>query len=206
MKTKEKPIHKNQKSSQELTKNNVAPIEEFLPNGYKIVPTDKGINIAMGNLNNDELEDAVVLIAKASNSIEKAEGVRIAVLTGADNGEYVVHSMSGNLTSAFIYNNLSKPQIKINKKVISAFHQSMRHHYELKFRYENDKGQFMLIGSEVMNYGSAALEGSGPISSNFLTQKRITNLNGEKEKTMVLETGLFPLSAINDENVYSIIW
>lgn len=195
---------KTLKNNQESTKINYKPVEEFLPSGYKIVPTDKGKNIVLGKLNNDELQDAVVLIAQSNNQIEEAEEVRIAILTGIDNGEYVVSSISGNLTSAFIYNNLSKPQIKVKKRVISAIHQSMRHDYELKFRYEKGTEQFMLIGSELNNYGNAMNEGAGNISSNFLAKKRIINLHGESEKTISLNN-LLPLSMINDENVYDII-
>ena len=112
--------------------------KEFIPDGYKIVTTEKGKNIVLANLNNDSFQDAAVLIAQTNNNFEDAQDVRIAMLIGTEEGEYKLNSMTGNLTSAFLFNNLTTPQIKVENRVVSAIHQSMRHNYELKFRYESD--------------------------------------------------------------------
>lgn len=181
------------------------PIEEFLPDSYDIVRTESGRNLVLHDFNGDGLQDAALIIAQSNQNLEEATDVRIAIFKGTPTGKYSKSAMSGNLTSSFFFNNLSNPQISVKKNVISVKHQSMRHDYELKFRYEKAKNDFMLIGSELNNYGNAMLEGAGNISSNFLAKKRITKLNGEENKIEELNDDLIPLSSIKDENIYDII-
>jgi hypothetical protein len=103
--------------------------------------------------------------------LENSEDIRIIVFEGTPDGKYIQKAMSGNMTSTFIYNNSSSPQIKVDdKNVIILEHQSMRHHYELKIRYEKEHDNYMLIGSELHNYGNAVHDGSGNISSNFVSR------------------------------------
>ena len=126
-----------------------------------------------------------------------ASDVRLSIFEGQNNGTYSLKSQTGNLTSSFLHSNSSR-RIKIsNKNVLSLLHQSMRHDYELKFRYEKNRKDYMLIGSEFNNYNS------GNTSTNFLSGKRIIT---EKESTTKnIAKGLKPISAVDDFSVYELI-
>ena len=180
-------------------------IKSFIPENYLIVSSDTGLNVALGDLNKDGIQDAVLLLFNSNTTIEEAHDVRISILLGNQNGEFVPKTKSGNLSSAFIFNNLNKPQISINYNIISVVHQSMRHDYELKFRYENSYDDFMLIGSEYNNYGNALLDGTENVSSNYLASKRILSLRNKEKINTLLDNGLIALSELNDNNIYSLI-
>lgn len=209
-----------QKFRTEPVPEKVIPITEankFMPKNYQIVQSEKGPNIVSGYLNNDEYLDFAVLVAKGENLIDysNSEDVRVLIYEGTDSNEYIKTSQSGNLTKVFIHYNIA-PKLKIsNKNVINLSHQSMRHHYDLKFRYEKEERNYMLIGSDYNNYGNAAKQGAGTISTNFLTGKRIENLmdfDTEKEKIYdlpekILEFNkpLIPINKVSYYNVYSLI-
>ena len=157
------------------------------------------------DLNNDGISDYVVLLASGKNSknYSNSKNVRLAILEGQNNGSFKLKSQTGNLTSSFIYMNPSK-RIKVaNKNVISIKHQSMRHDFELKFRYESKYKNYMLIGSEYNNYGNAIHDGAGNISSNFLAGKRVSTIGGKK--TIEIAKELKPISAVDDYNIYELI-
>ncbi|WP_290697745.1 hypothetical protein [Lacinutrix sp.] len=72
----------------------------------------------------------------------------------------------------------------------------MRHDYKLKLRYENKYKDYILIGFEYNNYGNAMQDGAGNISTNFITRKRTSTIDGKK--TTLVDKEVKPISVIND--------
>lgn len=193
-------------------------IDDLIPDNYQIIDTENGRNLITTDLNNDGIIDFVAIVAKPDKdekNYEDSEDVRIIIFHGTSKDKYIKKAMSGNMTAAFIYNNLSNPQIEVNNKVIILEHQSMRHHYELKIRYEKKQDNYMLIGSELNNYGNAVHDGAGNISSNFLSKKRIIDISEYDHdleelitpdpKKETIKNYLIPISAINDSNIYELL-
>ncbi|MFC7444780.1 hypothetical protein [Mesoflavibacter profundi] len=202
---KENEILKQKLEQKEKTEIKMQNINDFIPSGFEIVESGNELNKIMSDLNKDGISDYVVLLASGKNNKDysNSKNVRLAIFEGQNNGSYKLKSQSGNLTSSFLHKNPNK-RIKVaNKNVISLKHQSMRHDYELKFRYESKYKNYMLIGSEYNNYGNAMQDGAGNISSNFLAGKRISTIDGKK--TTKVDKDLKPISAIDDYNIYELI-
>ncbi|WP_074408691.1 MULTISPECIES: hypothetical protein [Aquimarina] len=187
----------------------------FITNGFEIAVVQNEKKIAFGDLNQDGYQDFVAVLVNSNTNIEDAdpEEVRIAIYEGSENDRYTQKALSGNLTSAFIYN--ENPTLKITPLILSVSHQSMRHDYEIKFRFEKKHNDYMLIGSELNNYGNATHDGAGNTSINFLTKTKIKKLlayDHEKEKLKELqpvvtkiEESLISITQISDLNIYKII-
>jgi len=180
-------------------------INDFIPDGFEIVKSGNDLNKIISDLNKDGILDYVVLLASGRHSQDysNSKNVRLAVFEGQNNGSFKLKSQTGNLTSSFLLINPGKRIKIVNKNVISLKHQSMRHDYELKFRYESKYENYMLIGSEYNNYGNAMQNGAGNISSNFLAGKRISTIDGKK--TTNVDKELIPISAIDDYSIYELI-
>lgn len=192
-------------------------ITKHIPVEFQVVQTEQGSNFIQSDFNGDNFVDFAVLVAKGENPNNHAdsEDVRVLIYHGTDTGDFIKTSNSGNLSSAFVYEN-PVPQLKLAAgNVIQLSHQSMRHHYDLKFRYESAHKNYMLIGSESVNYGNAVKQGAGTLSTNFLTGTRIENLmdfdeENQKvidlpEKTTSFEKALVPITDVSDLNVYKLI-
>lgn len=67
--------------------------------------------------------------------------------------------------------------LSVKKNIISITQQENRSDAEYKFRYDKVNDDYVLIGSELNFYGNAAHDGAGNISTNYLTGKRIKNIN-----------------------------
>lgn len=190
------------KDNREEIKHNV---NDYIPNGYEIVVSGYEENKIKADLNKDGISDYVVLLTNGSKSKEysNATSVKLAIFEGQNNGSFKLKSETGNLTYSFIYTNLEQ-RIKVtNTNVISLKHQSMRHDYELKFRYENTYKDYMLIGSEYNNYGNVIHDGTGNTSTNFIYKERTSIM--DETKTTCLDTELKPISEVNDNNIYDLI-
>lgn len=180
-------------------------INAFIPSGFEIVESGSDVNQVMSDVNNDGISDYVVLLASGKNNKDYAnsKNVRLAIFEGQHNGSFKLKSQTGNLTSSFLHTNPSKRINVADKNVIQLKHQSMRHDYELKFRYESKYKNYMLIGSEYHNYGNAMQDGAGTISSNFLEGTRISTI--DRKKTTKIEMKIKPISAIDDHTIYELI-
>lgn len=203
---KNKPVKENE-ILKEKAEIKTHAITEFIPNGFEIVQSENEPNKIMSDFNNDGISDYIVLLASGKNNKDysNSKDIRLAIYEGVNNGNYKLKSKTGNLTSAFVYNNLHKRVINVvNKNVISLKHQSMRHDYELKFRYENKYKDYMLIATEYNNYGSGGQSGRN-VSTNFISGKRISTIDNEKRITNNIVKELKPISTINDDNIYYLI-
>ncbi len=187
----------------------------FIAEGFEIAVVQNEKKIAFGDLNQDGYQDFVAIIVNSNTNIEDTdpEEVRIAIYEGSENDTYKQKALSGNLTSAFIYN--ENPSLKITTHILSISHQSMRHDYEIKFRFEKKYNDYMLIGSELNNYGNATHDGAGNTSINFLTKtkvKKTLEYDHEKEELKELkpvvtkiEEDLISITQISDLTIYKII-
>jgi len=191
-----------QKEKVEITMQN---INGFIPTGYEIVESGNDLNKVMSDLNDNGISDYVVLLASGNNNKDysNSKNVRLAIFEGQNNDSFKLRSQTGNLTSSFLHTNSNKRIKVVNKNVIKLKHQSMRHDYESKFRYESTYKNYMRIGSEYNNYGNAMQDGAGNISSNFVAGKRISTIN--RKKITKVDTELKPISAIDDSNIYELI-
>lgn len=187
-------------------------LNEIINDGFQIVQHDRGMNISQVDLNSDGNKDIIALV-------KKEDDTRIRIYESDGQGNYSLRTQTGNLGSHFTHNN-DNPQLSMDKSVSShmvflATHQSMRHDYILKFRFDDTANDYRLIGSELNNYGNAFHDGAGNISTNFLTGQCIKSLmaydetKGEtstlpKQTIEISKTPLF-LSDINDDNIYELI-
>ena len=189
----------------EEVKSNIKRFNDFIPSDYELVISRNELNKVMSDFNKDGISDYAVLLASGKNDRDYANSkdVRLAIFEGQADGSFILKSQTGNLTSAFLHVNPNR-RIKVARaNVISVKHESMRHDYELKIRYDDTSNDYMLIGSEYNNYGNAAKDGAGSISSNFIEGKRVSSIG--KKKTLTLDKKLLPISAINNDNVYELI-
>lgn len=191
-----------QKAKTEIKTQHVA---DFIPDGFEIVAYENTPFKIMRDLNKDGVPDYIVLLASGEHTEDysNAEIVKVSIFEGQNDGSYQLARQTGNLSSAFLHT-ISDDIIEVvDVNVIRLKHQSMRHDYELKFRYESSYKNYMLIGSEYNNYGNALQDGAGNISSNFLAGKRLSTFDGQK--TINLDKNLQPISAINDTSIYEFI-
>ncbi|MFB9053875.1 hypothetical protein ACFFVB_12385 [Formosa undariae] len=180
-------------------------ISNFIPEGYEIVYFENVPNSVKADLNKDGISDYVVLLSNGSRDIEylDASSVKIAVLEGQKDGSFKLKGETGNLTYAFLYRNLNQ-KIKVSStNVINVKHQSMRHDYELKFRYQKGSQDYMLIGTEYNNYGNAIQKGAGNTSINFISGKRMSTIGGNK--TSILDDKFIRISEVDDNSIYELI-
>lgn len=180
-------------------------INDFIPSGYEVVKSGNELNKVSADLNRDGIKDYVLLLAQNSvnGDYSKSKSVRLSIFEGNKNGTYKLKSQTGNLTSSFLHSNPNKRINVSSRNVISLKHQSMRHDYELKFRFESKYQDYMLIGSEYNNYGSASIEDDSNTSTNFLTGKRIIKTN-RKSETKNIGKELKPISAVDEFNIYEL--
>jgi len=192
-------------NSEKENKIKLASINELIPAGYEIVESGNELNKIRTDLNNDGIPDYVILLASGKNNKDysNSKDIRLAIFEGKKNGSYKFKSQSGNLTASFLHINLDKRIRIANKNIIHLKHQSMRHDYELKFKYESKYENYMLIGYKYNNYGNATHEGSRNVDINFLSKKNISTTSEKNRKK--IEDKLKPISAINDSNIYELI-
>ncbi len=189
----------------EEVKSKIKRFNDFIPSDYELVISRNELNKVMSDFNKDGVSDYAVLLASGKNNRDysNTKDVRLAIFEGQADGSFILKSQTGNLTSAFLHVNPNR-RIKVARaNVISVKHESMRHDYELKIKYDKTYNDYMLIGSEYNNYGNAAKDGAGNISSNFIEGKRVSTIG--KNKTTNLDKKLLPISAINDGNIYELI-
>lgn len=198
-------IEKENKLAKEKAEIETKNINDFIPTGFEIVTSGTELNKIESDLNEDGISDYVILLASGKNNgnYSNSKNVRLAIFEGQKDGSFKLKSQTGNLTSSFLHVNPNKRVTIANKNVISLEHQSMRHDYKLKIRYQTKYKNYMLIGSEYNNYGNAIHYGAGNISSNFITAKRISTIKGKKITQLSKE--LKPISAIDDYNIYALI-
>ena len=137
----EKPV-KNSKSKIE-SKENITiekkSIDNVIPNGYEVVFSGNKPNQKKADLNKDGIDDYVILLTNGTKNDEYSNttNVKLTIFEGQKDGSFILKNETGNLTYAFIYNSLDARIEITDTNIISVKHQSMRHDYELKFRYQN---------------------------------------------------------------------
>ena len=190
---------------QEKQNSVVQDLQGFIPEGYAIIRSGGKFNNVKADLNMDGIYDYVVLLSNGTESKDYADATRVtlAIFEGQTDGTFKLKNQTGNLTYAFIYTAVEQRLKVINNTVIILRHQSMRHDYELKFKYEADYEDYMLIGSDYNNYGNAMHIGAGNVSTNFVFGVR--NETIDYIKTTYLNTVLQPISVVNADNVYDLI-
>ena len=187
-------------------------INEIIPEGYNIVNTKEGKELIYGDLDQDGKEDVVMLIEfRGDTTLDQSEKVLLAIFTEDRHGQLQFASASENLGGeAVMYND--KKSLSVKNRVITYFHQSMRSHLVLKFRYDISAGDFLLIGKDFQNYGSIE-EGPTSTSINYLTGVKLTDeskWDDEKEEAVPLpqkketfKKEIQSLSTINWETMYN---
>lgn len=180
-------------------------VDNFIPDGYEVVFSGNESNKIKADLNTDGILDYVILIANGTKNekYSNATSVKLAIFEGQKDGSFILKNETGNLTYSFIYTNPDTRITVTDINIINLKHQSMRHDYELKFRYQNSYEDYMLIGAEYNNYGNATHVGAGNISTNFISRKRTSTIDGKK--TSALDKILIPISEVNDNNIYDLI-
>ncbi|MCL5244491.1 hypothetical protein M4I21_01645 [Cellulophaga sp. 20_2_10] len=176
----------------------------FIPDGYEIVTENNKDNICIADFNNDTILDFVVLLASGENNkaYANSKDIRLAIFEGQNDGTFKLKNQTGNLTYAFIYYSIADRLSVDAKNTIHLKHQSMRHDYILKIKYQNTTKDYVLIGAEYANYGSG-ISSREHSSTNFITGERI--FKGPKNKITKVATKLKPIAIISDDTVYDLI-
>lgn len=208
---KEDQLEKNQVKRVEDSKKHSKFIEDYIPKKYQVVILENEKQIQFKDINGDNIEDFVAIIAETDtveSEYENSKNICIVIYEGTSNGKYIKKAQSEDLTFAFLYSQ-SNPLIIIDNNIIKVRHSSMRSDYELKFRFENKYKDYMLIGSEYDSYSY------GQISSNYVTKVRIKKpyknahhshtLKIKKPTRIKLQNDLIPLSGFGDSNIYDIL-
>ncbi|WP_434036222.1 hypothetical protein [Formosa sp. 4Alg 33] len=196
----------NQNSNEDVQNSTkMHDILNYIPNGYHLIYFENRPNRVHADLNKDGILDYAVLITDGNRDVGyiDANKVKLAIFEGQEDGAFTLKNETGNLTYAFIYRNLDQ-NIKVSdSNVISIAHQSMRHDYELKFRYQKERKEYMLVGTAYNNYGNAIHKGAENTKTNFISGKRISTINGTK--TTIIEDKFISISEVNDNNIYDLI-
>lgn len=149
-------------------------VEDVIPPGYEIVKTDQGQELIYRDLNGDGKTDAVVLIVMQGDpGYDQAEEVLLMIYTMDRHSQFQLASHSNNLGGESLMYTKTK-SLSVKKNVISYFHQSMRHDMTLKFRYDENVSDFMLIGKDYNEYGGME-DGPRHISINYSTGIKLIN-------------------------------
>ena len=163
-------------------------LKDIIPPGYTIVQTKEGPDQIKGDLNGDGQEDLAVLIEmQGDENYDHSEEVLLMIYSADRHGQLQLASATKNLGGASVaYDDTKK--LSLRKNVLCYHHQSMRHHIDVKYRYDQSVGNFVLIGKDFADYGSIE---SGPrhISINYLTGVKLINesiWNDETEETEAL--------------------
>ncbi|WP_292946704.1 hypothetical protein [Olleya sp. UBA1516] len=180
-------------------------LKHFIPEGYTIIRTGGKLNKVKAYLNTDDIYDYAVLLSNGTqhNAYADATRVTLAIFEGQKDGTFKLKSQTGNLTYAFIYTSVEKQLTVLNNNVITLKHQSMRHDYQLKFKYQTDYENYMLIGSDYNNYGNAMHIGAGKVTTNFIYGIRKSTI--DYVKMTYSNKDLYPISMVNNDNVYDLI-
>jgi|GEM_PF-1675556 len=179
----------------------IAEINKYLPKGFEVVQFANQQNPNDTDLNDDGISDYIVLMARGVTveELPMAEDVRLAIFEGQDDGNFLLKSQTGNLVA------FANTTIMVsNSNVINLAVQSMRHEYKLKFRYESNYQDYVLIGSEYNNYASGMGTGVENISTNFIAGERIAIIDDKKKITHTREE-LYAISEIDDDSILWII-
>lgn len=184
-----------------------------LPEGYELVQTEEGAEIVYGDLDGDTKTDAAALIVKSTEneSYDFGDEVHVAIFPANSNHVYVSALQSQNLGGESIRYK-SEKKLSLKKNVISYWHQSMRHHIEIKIRFQGKPyNDYMIIGKEYHNYGGMT-DGAVRKSINYLSGIFLLDMNEidmEKEEQVALptqkgkvSTKLLPLTMLDEESVY----
>ena len=147
---------------------------------------------------------------QGDTSYDTSEEILLVIFTTDRHGQLQVAASSSNLGGeASMYKD--GKILSVKKGVISYHHQSMWHHLSLKFRYEINAGEFMLIGKDYADYGSMK-DGPTKVSINYLSGVKLTDKSAWDNKTeeiislpqerKTFKAPLKPLSSINWETLY----
>jgi hypothetical protein len=187
-------------------------IEDVIPTGYQLVQTRVGEELIYEDLNGDNKTDAVALIElRGDTTYDYAEEVLLVVYTADQHGQFQIAAASKNLGGESVSYDDSK-KLSLKKNVIQYNHQSMRHQIDVKYRYEPKYGDFMLIGKEYHDYGSAS-DGPRQVSINYLTGVKHIDESYWSEESEALEAlprkkekvskTLQALSSLNWDTLYN---
>ena len=161
-------------------------VAQLIPEGFNLVKNDEGEELVLADFNQDNLIDVALLVEiRGDTTYDWAEEVCLLIALQQKDGTLEKVMVSGNLGGESV-SYTDQKHLWAKKGVLSYLHQSMRHHLELKFRYEPISGHFMLIGKEYQDYGSMS---SPPYaeSTNYLTGKQIIRAQEWNEDTEELE-------------------
>lgn len=205
-------VQEEQSQTQQTpTSSTITPetVKQYIPEGFKLIVREEETNLLTGDFNGDKLEDfAMMLASNDAEMLQDAADVRVIIFEN-DGSKFTEKARSGNLSGFFVHQ-APTSQLSLSKNIISLKHQAMRSDYEWKYRFEEKYDNYMLIGSEHNNYGNAVNDGSGNVSTNYLSGVRIEKLNkwDEKkeelielpEKKIKVSKDLLSLSKLNEEN------
>jgi len=186
-------------------------IAELIPPGWTIVKNQEGDEIVEADFNQDGLMDVALLIEiRGDTTYDFSEDVMLIIALQDKNGQLEKVAVSGNLGGESI-SYTKQEYLWVKNGVLSYWHQSMRHHVEVKYRYDSSQHNFMLIGKEFQDYGSVSSP-ARRVSVNYLIGQRIIReqeVDMEQEGLVELpvkredfETILLPLSMLDWENLY----
>jgi hypothetical protein len=140
--------------------------------GYTILENEDGRAIAEGDLNGDGSMDHAFLAVPGDTLSDAAESVHLIVLLH-DQQNGVLKSYKSKDLGLSLLSYAGPESLALQKNVLSYFHKQMRNEVEVKFRYEPDEKDMLLIGLEAQFYGNA-MDGPSHHSINYLTGKKIS--------------------------------
>lgn len=187
----------------------VETVNQYIPKGFRLVQKEDETDLLTGDFNGDDLEDfAIIMVSNDTENPQDAADARVVIFEN-DGTKFKEKVRSGNLGGFFVHQ-APTTQLSLTKNVISLTFQGMRYDDEWKFRFDKKYDNYMLIGSEHNSYGNAVNDGSGNISTNYLSGVRLENLNkwdNQKEelielpeKKIKVSKTLLPLSKFTENN------
>ncbi|MEM6697523.1 MAG: hypothetical protein AAF806_12080 [Bacteroidota bacterium] len=186
-------------------------ITAIVPPSWLIVEYNEGEEIVHDDFNKDGFEDVAFLVEfRGDTTYEYSEETMLIIAVSDQYGQLEKVAISGNLGGESIGYQDQK-HLWSKSGVLSYLHQSMRHHVELKYRYDRIEDQYVLIGKEFRDYGGMSAPPRS-VSINYLTGKKIIREQTwdlEKEELVPLaeemeqfEAFQLPLSMLDWESIY----
>jgi len=168
----------------------------YLPKGFHI----HGSEFTHLDFNQDQQMDIATIVENDD------EEIKIMILEKVNDG-YQLKTQS----ESFLLESMKITTIDSNTLFI--YHQSMRHDFNLRFKYEKEQDDFMLIGSMLTSYGSASSPPETYIND-FLKKETILFSSKVTEedyyeslspKVIPITKRLPAMKEINDDNVYDFL-
>lgn len=181
-----------------------------VPTGFEIVEAEEGTIWSVGDLNDDGLADAAILVRK-TDDFDNHSAVVLSL--GKQGGEYVLQESTGNLGPEPLQ--YPDPEfVFIDEGYLYIAFQSMRWGIDLVFEWKPETNNLILVSSETVSFGNELGDGAGTARTDYVKGTRTSayqRWNDEQGKAIMetpkiiqVPTVIRKLKDLNEDLIYEL--